>query len=673
MQLENQLSTMKRILVKSFFAIVCSLLFNHASAQSSDPVMLNIADESITKGEFLKVYQKNNIKGEAIERQSLEEYLDLYINFRLKVKEAEALGMDTIKSFRDELASYRRQLAAPYLVDDKANEALSREAYMRKQSDVRASHILIKVERTASAADTLAAWNKIMQLRKRILKGEDFGKIAAEASEDPSARNRTADGRTMKGNHGDLGYFTAFDMVYPFENAVYNNKVGEVSMPIRSDYGYHLIKVTDKLPAMGKVQIAHIMLIYPKNATLDDSLKVADSANMAYELLLKGSDFASIAKKFSDDKSTADKGGILPWFGVNRMLPEFINAISKLKKTGDISEPFQSDFGWHIIKLNDRKPIGSFDEEKEEIKQKITKNDRAVEAQDSFINKTKGEYGFREDPAALTELTKVVTDSIFNASWSASQAAGLNKDLFTIGTRSYTQADFAKYLAANQRKGPKRDIAAYIAVQYDQFKNESCLKYADSQLENKYPDFRSLMNEYHDGILLFDLTDQKVWTKAVKDTNGLQNYYEKNKNNYLWDQRLDASIYTIKDPKVTKTLKKLLKKGLPDKQILTRINQDTIVKVTVEHKKYIRGESALIDSVEWKPAIIGPMAAKGNITIVAAIHGVVAPEPKLLNEARGLITADYQNYLEKEWISQLRAKYPVKVNREVFDTLFTKK
>ncbi len=673
MQLENHLSTMKRILVKSFFAIICSLLLNQASAQSSDPVMLSIANESITKGEFIKVYQKNNIKGEAIERQSLEEYLDLYINFRLKVKEAEALGMDTIKSFRDELASYRRQLAAPYLVDDKANEALSREAYLRKQSDVRASHILIKVERTASAADTLAAWNKIIQLRKRILKGEDFGKVAAEASEDPSARNRNADGRTMKGNHGDLGYFTAFDMVYPFENAVYNNKVGDVSIPIRSDFGYHLIKVTNKLPAMGKVQIAHIMLVYPKNATLDDSLKVADSANIAYDLLLKGSDFASVAKKFSDDKSTADKGGILPWFGVNRMLPEFINAISKLKKTGDISEPFQSDFGWHIIKLNDRKPIGSFDEEKEEIKQKITKNDRGVEAQDSFINKTKGEYGFREDLAALTELTKVVTDSIFNASWSASQAAGLNKDLFTIGTRSYSQADFAKYLAANQRKGLKRDIAAYIAVQYDQFKNESCLKYADTQLENKYPDFRSLMNEYHDGILLFDLTDQKVWTKAVKDTNGLQNYYEKNKNNYLWDKRLDASIYTIKDPKVTKNLKKLLKKGLPEEQILTRINQDTIAKVTVEHKKFIRGESALIDSLEWKPAVIGPITAKGNATIVAAIHGVVAPEPKLLNEARGLITADYQNYLEKEWISQLRAKYPVKVNREVFDTLFSKK
>jgi len=662
---------MKRLLANSFLAIICILLFHPATAQNSDPVMLKVANENITKGEFLKVYQKNNLKGEAIDRKSLEEYLDLYINFRLKVKEAESLGMDTIKSFRYELASYRRQLAQPYLADDKANDALIHEAYLRKQSDVRASHILIKVDRTASAADTLAAWNKIIQLRKRILKGEDFGKIAAEASEDPSARNRVSEGRTMKGNKGDLGYFTAFDMVYPFENAVYNTRVGEVTMPVRSDYGYHLIKVTDKLPAMGKVQIAHVMLVYPKKASLDDSLKVADSANMAYDLLMKGNDFAAVAKKFSDDKSTADKGGVLPWFGVNRMLPEFIIAISKLKKVGDISEPFQSDFGWHIIKLNDRKAIGGFEEEKEDIKQKVTKNDRAIEAQDSFVRKTRDEYGFREDPTALDELTKVVTDSIFAGSWKAKEAENLNRTLFTIGDRSYTQTDFAKYLAANQRKGAKHDISATVKQQYDQFSNESCLKYADTQLENKYPDFRSLMKEYHDGILLFDLTDKNVWTKAVKDTVGLQNYYDQHKNNYLWDQRLDASVFTIKDSRVTKALTKLIKKGVPDNEILSRINQDTTVRVSVERKKFLRGENMLVDSIAWKPGIVGPVAAKGRSTQIVSVHSLVPPEPKLLNESRGLITADYQNFLEKEWISQLRTKYPYSVNRDVFETLFT--
>lgn len=662
---------MKSAISKFCLVLIGILFLSPVFGQTNDPVMLNVADEAITKGEFLKVYQKNNTKGESLDQQSLEEYLDLYINFRLKVKEAMVLGMDTVKSFRDELSSYRKQLAQPYLTDEKAIDAISQEAYSHKLKDVRASHILIKCDKLASAADTLAAYNKIMELRKRIMKGEDFGKVAKEASEDPSAQDRVSDGRNMKGNNGDLGYFTAFDMVYPFENAAYNLKVGEVSMPVRTDYGYHLIKLTDKLPAMGKIQLAHIILVYPKNASLDDSLKVADSANLAYQMLKNGTDFATVVKKFSDDKSTADKGGVLPWFGVNRMLPEFTLAVNTLKKTGDYSEPFQTSFGWHIIKLNDRKPVGTYEEEKEDIKQKINKNDRMSKAQESFVNKTKSEYGFTENPAALKEITKVVTDSIFNASWKIQDAAGLTNPLFTIGTKTFTQADFAKYLAFNQRKGQKKDIPAYVYNQYKGFINESVAKYADNQLENKYPDFKALMNEYHDGILLFDLTDKKVWSKAVKDTVGLQHYYETNMNNYLWDQRLEVSLFTIKDPSVVKSLKKLIKKGLQDQEILGKLNHDTIQKVTVEHKKYIRGESALVDSLEWKPATIGPFTTKEGKNMMAVVHRVVAPEPKQLNEARGIITADYQNFLEKEWIAELRAKYPVKVNREVFNSLFT--
>ena len=634
--------------------------------------MLNIADETITKGEFLKVYQKNNTKGESLERQALEEYLDLYINFRLKVREAMVLGMDTIKSFRDELSSYRKQLAQPYLVDNDALDAMTREAHSRKLQDVRTSHILIKVDKTSSAADTLAAWNKITDLRKRIMKGEDFSKVAIEASDDPSAKDRTADGRKTKGNYGDLGYFTAFDMVYPFENVAYKLKIGEVSQPVRTDYGYHLIKVTDKLPAMGKVQIAHIMLVFPKNGTLDDSLSVADSANMAYKLLQSGTDFATVAKQFSDDKSTADKGGVLPWFGVNRMLPDFIQAISKLKKTGDYCEPFQSDFGWHILKLNDRKPIGNYDEEKEEIRQKINNNDRLKEAQKSFLAKVKAEYGFGEDLVAARELATLVTDSIFNASWKASEASTLVKPVVTIGTRTCTQTDFAGFLAKSQRKGPKKDIPAYVYNQYLEFTDDNILKYADSQLENKYPDFRSLMNEYHDGILLFDLTDKKVWTKAVKDTLGLQAFHEKNKGNYMWEDRVEASIFTIEDMSIARKLLKSIKKGLPNEVILSNFNKDTIRKVSVEHKKYIRGENAILDSVDWKPATIGPFNRNGK-NLIVLVHRAVAPEPKLLNEARGLITADYQNFLEKEWIAELRSKYPVKVNRDVFDSIFTEK
>ncbi len=664
--------TMKRTLFNASLTLLFGIFSLSVFSQSTDPVLLQVANEKITKNEFIKVFEKNNTKNEKPDTKALEEYLDLFINFRLKVTEAKSLGMDTVKSFRDELAGYRKQLAQPYLADNEANEKMMQEAYEHKRFDIRASHILVRVDRLASASDTLAAWNKIMQLYKRIVtKGEDFGKVAAEASEDPSAKDREADGQKTKGNRGDLGFFTAFDMVYPFETAAYNAKVNEVTLPVRTDFGYHLIKVTAKIPAMGKIQLAHIILVYPKKATLDDSLNVQDSANMAFKLLKGGSDFGDIAKKYSDDFSTSGKGGVLPWFGVNRLLPDFIFNIQKMKQKGDFSEPFQTQYGWHIIKLVDRKPIGTFEEEKDDIKQRISRSDRNTEIQNTFIAKTKATYSFSQNLQALDELTKTVTDSIFEASWKLEQAAGLDKNIFTIGTKNYTQADLAKHLATTQRHGQKRDIPAYVFQQYTSFVNDAVNKYADSQLENEKPDFKALINEYHDGILLFDLTDKKVWSKAVKDTVGLQKFYELNKNNYMWESRLDASILTIKDPSIIKSLKKLLKKGVADEQILAKFNHDSIQKVTIEHKKFLKGENMNLANIEWKTGIseLIPLADKENAIVV--VHQVAAPEPKLLSEIRGAMTADYQNYLEKEWISQLREKYPVSVNREIFNTIIT--
>ena len=662
---------MKRTLFNASLTLFIGIFSISAFSQSTDPVLLQVANEKVTKNEFIKVYEKNNTKGEKPDNKALEEYLDLYINFRLKVTEAKNLGMDTAKSFRDELAGYRKQLAQPFLADNQASDKMIQEAYDRRKYDIRASHILVRVDRLASAADTLIAWNKIMQIRKRIIKGEDFGNVAADASEDPSAKDREDNGRKMKGNRGDLGFFTAFDMVYPFETAAYNAKLNEVTMPVRTDFGYHLIKVTDKLPAMGKVQLAHIILVYPTKGTLDDSLKVADSANMAYKQLKSGSDFGDVAKKFSDDISTAGKGGVLPWFRVNRLLPDFTLHIQKLRQKGDYSEPFQTQFGWHIIKLVDRKPVGSFEEEKDDIKQKVSRSDRNTDIQNAFIAKTKANYGFTQNTPALEELTKTVTDSIFEASWKLEQAAGLDKNLFTIGTKTYTQADFAKNLATTQKRGQKSNITTYVQLQYNAFVNDAVVKYADSQLENEKPDFKALINEYHDGILLFDLTDKKVWSKAVKDTVGLQDFYKKNKNNYMWESRLDASIITIKDQSIVKSLKKLLKKGASDEQILAKYNHDSIQKVTIEHKKFIKGENMNLQNIEWKPGISELMPLADKESAIVVVHQVVAPEPKLLNEVRGAMTADYQNYLEKEWIAELRAKYPVVVNREVFNTILT--
>ncbi len=654
---------MKKILIA-----IIALLFVATSlvVKAQDPVILTVAGENITKSEFLNVYQKNNINGEALDQKSLNEYMDLYVNFRLKVREAEDLGLDTVQAFKDELAGYRKQLAQPYLIDDKMNEALLKEAYNRKKLDIRASHLLIKVDRNASPQDTLAAYKKAMALRKRALKGEDFGLLAAEYSDDLSARDRDVEGRKFAGNGGDLGYFTVFDMVYPFESGAYNTPAGEISMPVRSDFGYHLIKVVDRKPALGRVQVAHILLKVPENATAADSALVKQKATDLYNRIINGEDFARLAEQNSDDKSTASKGGVLPWFGANKMIPEFIKSVSSIKNLNEVTPPFSSSYGWHIVKLLDRKEIGTYEDNLNELKQSLTRSDRAKKSEEALVSRIKQEYKFSETPKNLSAINKIVTDTIFAAGWKVPDNVKLNKTLFTIGRRSYSQQDFANYLEKNQRRQSKQNIEAYVNDKLNTYINTSLVDFEDSMLESKYPDFKALVKEYRDGILLFELTDQKVWSKAVKDTVGLEAFYERNKNNYMWDQRLDATIYSMDsiNQELSTRLRKAIKKGITDTEILEQFNNDSTTLLTIEHRKYASGDNPMIDSIEWQTGLSPEILDEGRVHMIM-VHRVLAPEPKLLNESRGIITADYQNYLEKEWIKELRRKYDFDVKEDV--------
>ena len=694
---------MKTKQIKLFFTIASLAFIPGIFAQvntgllpkeNDDPVLLTVAGEKVTKSEFLNVYNKNNLKKDVIDKKSLEEYLDLYINFKLKVKEAESLGLDTAVSFITELAGYRKQLAQPYLTDKGVNDNLLLEAYYRMQWDIRASHILIKLALNAAPKDTLIAYNKIMGIRGRIIKGESFAKVADEMSEDPSAKGQAASkGRPyVKGNEGDLGYFTAFDLVYPFETAAYNTEVGKISMPVRTDFGYHLVKVTDKKPAMGKVQVAHILVTIPANSTADDSAKYKSKIHEVYNKIKADSSFEDMAKQYSDDKASAVKGGVIPWFGVNRMVPEFIVAIGKLKNKGDISEPVQTMYGWHIIKLIDRKGIAPPDSIKPELKTKIAKDSRSGKSKEAMVSKIKKDYGFIEFPKALADFYKVVNDSISLGKWNIEKAKSLNKLLFSFGQadiieqdkngkiihhesslnelKTYTQQDFAKYLASHPSVSrTKEDSSVYVRKMYKQYVDEMAMNYEDNRLETKYPEFKSLMKEYRDGILLFEHTDEKVWSKAVKDTVGLKSFYEKNKNNYLWDDRLDATIYTCANAKLAKTTRNLVKKGkLTNDEILKQINKDSQLNLKIESGEYLKKDNAIIDTISWAPGITNDIN-KDNSVVFVKVNRIIPKEPKTLAEARGLITADYQTYLEKVWISELKKKYPVVVNREVFETI----
>lgn len=653
-------------------AITAILLFTciHGISQDDKRTLFTYGDQQVPVSEFMYVYNKNNSNTQAIDKKSLEEYLELYINFRLKVREAELLGLDTVKAFIDELAGYRKQLAEPYFIDDKTNEKLLNEAYERKQTDLRASHILIKVGPNALPDDTLAAYNKIMDIRKRILAGESFSKLASELSDDPSARDRQNPNTqtTIPGNGGDIGYFTVFDMVYPFETCAYNTKVGEVSMPVRTDFGYHLLKVTDRQPAKGTMQIAHIYMQIKQGATHEDSLLVQSRIDSVYQKLQNGEDFNDLAQKYSDDKGSANRGGMLPEFTVNRMVPEIIQAITAIPDSGDVSAPILTPYGWHLLKLYKRTGVKPFDEIKNDLKSRVKKDVRSSLSKDIVVARIKKEYGFTSNLKALEWFYDKVDSAVYKGNWKAPENASAKETIFSIADKKYSQKDFAAYFEANQAGASNEKLIEFVNKVFKMFVSAKCIEYEDSRLEQKYPDFKALMREYRDGILLFELTDRKVWTQAMKDTTGLKEYHAKHASEYMWGERLEATIYSFDKPEFTDIARDLLKKGLSPDEIVKEINKDSLNIIKTESKKYSKNDHKLIDAIEWKKGVTENKEFNGR-TVFVDVKGIIPPMQRNLSEARGLVTADYQTYLEHQWIKELRAKYPVKVNQEVLTSL----
>lgn len=637
---------------------------------NDDATLLTIDNNKITKGEFVRIYKKNNAKDTQVDDKSLKDYLELFINFKLKVLEAESLGLDTVASFKNELAGYRKQLAIPYLVDKDVDDKLLKEAYDRKKTALRANHILFKLSEGATPADTLAAYNKAMDIRKRALAGEDFGKLAQQNSDD----------ETTKPAGGDISYFTALSTVYPFENAAYKLNVGEVSMPVRTSFGYHLIKLTDRKPNPGEIKVAHIMVIVPKDAKPEDAKKAEDKINDVYAKLQAGGDFAALATNFSDDKSSAKKGGELPMFGVGRMVPEFELASFDLKNAGDYSKPIRTAFGWHIIKKIDGKPIGSYDDLKSELQSKIAKDQRSQQSRVSLVEKLKKDYNYKLFDKQYDELFKTIDTNLFNGSWKAKNAAALTKPLFTLGDSTYSQTAFANYIEGSRKKsGNEKSSPAYLNVYvkqlFNKFVEDKVIAYEESRLDTKYPPFRYLMSEYHDGILLFDLTDKMVWSKAVKDTVGLAEYYEKNKNHYMWEKRAEITTFTYSnDNAKDETLKLIAKKGqkgYTNSDIVNLVTKkdSTGLKIS-ENKVYQMGDNNDIDKFAFSSSSkINTTEIKAESHQILLINKLLEPQVKTLPESKGLVTADYQSFLEKNWIEQLRGKHKITINNDVLMTI----
>ena len=649
-------------------ALMPSLLFAQGYKSKT---LIKLGDNNITAGEFMSVYEKNNVNGDVIDKKNVDEYLDMYINFKLKVIEAESLKMDTNAKFVKELNGYRKQLAKPYFSNEEGTEALVEEAYDRMLWDINADHILVKCDIHAVPADTLKAYNKAIEIRNRILKGEDFNALAVELSDDPSARDiKEIPGkqRAYKGNKGNLGYFSAFDMVYPFETGVYNTKVGEISMPVRTDFGYHIIRVNSKTPACGIIKAAQVFLIVDENTPGKSDSAVREKAmNIFNEIEKDGSNWDVIVKKYTDDKGAAPRGGALSPFKVNSIVPEFIDAIKEME-VGDITLPVKTNYGYHIIRLISKSGIASLDDEKDNIKKRVEKDMRAKVSDEIVLKRIMKENRYKVKTKTKDAFIATIDSTLSEGHFVLPENADVNKVLFSFEKKQYTINDFVQYIYLHQQSQPFMSPASYAYELFNDFVKESAFAYEDSKLEEKYPEFDMLVKEYHDGILLFDLMEKEVWKKAEKDTTGLNNYYEEHKGDYMWKKRVKAAVVTVNNSESLDRAVELIELDVCADTLKAAFNKERLKVVMIKVPFFQEGDNIDIDSTSWVAGTIRIVPSTvENSTKIIKILEVRDPEPKTFKEAKGLVTSAYQNVLERNWIESLKTKYPVSIDEKLLE------
>ncbi|GAB4127412.1 MAG: hypothetical protein OHK0045_19830 [Raineya sp.] len=740
-----------------------------------------VGDVPVTVSEFKYVYEKNNPSKDSLYMEaSLKEYLDLYTKFKLKVIDAQKNGVDTTREFKTEYYGYEIQLARPYIVSKDVNDKLVRQTYERLQEEVNASHILIKVSPEAEPQDTLAAYNKIKQIRERALKGEDFASLARQFSEDPSASS----------NGGNLGYFTALQMVYPFENAAYKTPKGQISDIIRTDFGYHIIKVLDRRPSSGKITVAHIMLRTIKGTSEQDSIALRKKAFEIYEKAKKGEDWNRLVSQFSEDANTKGNGGQLREFGVGDLIPEFENVAFSLQNPNDIAEPVYTAYGWHIIKLISKRKRETYEEAENSIRNRVQKDSRSEVSKNATLTRLRQENNLKINQKVLEKAIREVDTSLLKGNWDYPNNKKILKEIVAsfhnkaVGKKHLISVnDFYFYLKRRQQaridlKNPQH----YARLLWQKFIDDETVDFEKSILADKHQEYKMLTQEYREGMMLFAMMNDKVWGRAIKDTSGARQFYEKNKSKYMWGERAFATIFDASNDKILKEVEEkmtekppyLLKDFIKNPIItykkdqlridekyldeLTRlaaelnndpallleisghmdknerpktlsadrtkqvfdylfnknINPNQAIRKDVgsampgtkankkpngrvelqmftyslkgiekqlnaenplnlkitELRPYEKGSNPILNQVPWQEG--KHKISQNGRSIMVHISSIEKPRNKTFEEARGSVIADYQTFLEKDWLDELEKKYPVKIQEEEFKKLIKK-
>ena len=594
---------------KSIFLAAALVMGTMAFAQDNAPeklrpsdVLLTINGKPVSADEFIYIYEKNNQAG-TIDPKTMDEYLDMFINFKLKVAEAESQGIDTTESFKTELKGYRAQATPKYLQDDAALDSLIEMSWRHMSKDRRAAHIAIQCPANADSAaqaDALAKINEAyervtigaMKVEKKKVKGkwkeiekrqpkEAFDVVARELSTDPNVAQ----------TGGELGWITPFRYVYPLEEAVYNTPIDSISAPFRTQYGWHIVLVEEERDHK-EVKASHIMKMVPADSLNEAKKALIDSIAR----IVNKDNFAEVAKAESDDRGSSTRGGELGWFGKGMMVKEFEDAAFGLAE-GQISAPIRTQYGWHILLKEGERGILPLDSMRQQIQRQVMRDERAKEADKSFARKARAEYNL---PAEMSDA----------------------------------------------------EVKAY----------------ADAHLEDKYTDLRHLVQEYHDGILLFEVSLREVWDKAAKDTAGLETFFAANKKKYTWDTpHWKGWLIQAKDASSAKAAKAIIKSAAPDSvksYIARRINCDTVTYVKVQHGLWEQGKSPAIDKFGFKNKK-AEFTPKEDMPVVECL-GKILKAPSTWEDEKGQVVTDYQDWLEAEWIKRLREKYPVTLNEEVW-------
>lgn len=644
------------MIFKYSLTLILVLFLSNVNAQKvGETTLFTIDGSPVYTSEFIRVYNKNIDLVQDESQKDVDSYLTLFTNYKLKLKEAKALGLDKKPSYLKELESYKKQLSKSFLTDGKVTDALVEEAYERVSNEVKANHILVRVSENASPKDTLAAYNKALELRERTI-NEGF----------ESVRKEVHNGQTIFGE--ELGYFSGFKMVYDFENAAYNTKVGDISMPFRTRFGYHFIKVFDARKSRGEVTVAHIMI----------SLKQTDSTSGTpesriqdiYKKIQQGEDFKSLAKQFSDDKSSAEKGGMLsPFSGGQLSSQEFEDAAFGLAKIGDVSKPIQSKFGWHIIKLYDKKPAPSFQEIKSELEAKVKRDERSKLIDDALKAKLRKQYNISDKQPNLDYFVSILNDDYYKRTWSLPANFDGEKPLVKIKDKQLTYKDFGDFLVNSQRNiRSKLTNEVLVAQQYDAFLNGHLIQYQEDNLEKDNVDFAHIVDEYRDGLLLFDLMETTIWNVAKTDSIGVQDYYNNHKSKYVSPESIDANVASSASQKVVKKVGKLLKKKMAPEQIKNLVNNNGEVNIFFTSGILEKGHQALPSSYKFEKGISRIYKHNNSFVIVEAKE--IFPESlKTFDEAKGSVIGDYQAYKEKNWLESLKDKYKIIVNQEALNSV----